>query len=147
MAVASYQDITWNDGDPVSPQRLGLMAQNSRYLLERAPKLYYNAYGVKKDTGVKIACGVTTVPATKGTAVTVTVNFGAFFSTGTRPVPVTSLTSRGNLRVIETLYGFGGVASVPDHRGFNCRVAATEIYGASKNIPYPLYLNWLACGY
>jgi hypothetical protein len=123
------------------------MAQNSRYLLERAPKLYYNAYNVKKDTGVKIACGVTAVPPTKGTSVTVTVNFGSFFSPGTRPIPVTSLTSRFNTRVIETTYGFGGITSVPDHRGFLCRVAATEIYGTSKNIPYTLYLNWIAMGY
>jgi hypothetical protein len=147
LAVASYQDVSWNEGDNADRFKLNRMAQNSRYLFERAPKLYYNAYNVKKDVGVKIACGVVAVPATKNTATTVTVNFGSFFTTGTRPIPVTSLTSPSNLRVIETTYGLGGLATVPDHRGFNCRVAATEIYGTVKYIPKTMYLNWLAMGY
>ena len=147
MSVASYQDVNWNFSDPVDRAKLQLMAQNSRYLLERAPKLYYNAYNVKKDTGVKIACGVVTVPPSKAMEETVTVNFGSFFSAGTRPVPVTSLTTQTNMRIIETTFGFGGLGSVPDHRGFNCRIATVEVYQASKTISKTAWLNWIAMGY
>lgn len=147
MAVSAYQDVTWNPGDPTDRNKLNRMAQNSRFLLERAPKLYYNAYNVKKDLGIKLACGVVAIPATKNTGTDVTVNFGAFFTTGTRPVPVTGITSSGNLRVIETTHGLGGLNTVPDHRGFVARVAATEIYGTIKYIPRTLYLNWIAMGY
>lgn len=147
MAVASYQDVAWNSADPLDRAKLNLMAQNSRYLLERAPKLYYNAYNIKKDTGVKLACGVVTVPSTKGMEMTVTVNFGSFFSAGTRPIPVTSLTTQTNMRIIETTYGFGGLGSVPDHRGFHCRVAAVEVFQALKTISKTCWLNWIAMGY
>lgn len=123
------------------------MAQNSRYLLERAPKLYYNAYNVKKDTGVKIACGVVSVAPTRAMETTVSVNFGSFFSAGTRPIPVTSLTTQSNMRIIETTYGFGGLGSVPDHRGFYSRIAAVEVYQALKTISKTCWLNWIAMGY
>lgn len=109
--------------------------------------MYYNAYSVKKDVGVKLACGVVAVPATKNTATTVTINFGSFFSVGSRPIPVTALVSPSNLRVIETMHGLGGLGTVPDHRGFYCKVAATEIYGTIKYIPKTMYLNWIAMGY
>lgn len=148
MAVASFQDVTWNPGDPTDRAKLNRMAQNSRYLFERAPKLYYNAYNVKKDVGVKLACGVVAIPATKNTGADITVNFGSFFSVGTRPIPVTGITSPGgNFRILETTHGLGGLATVPDHRGFVARIAATEIYGTTKNIWKTLYLNWIAMGY
>lgn len=147
MVVASFQDVIWNTSDVADKAKLNLMSQNTRYLLERMPKLYYNAYNVKKDTGVKIACGVVAIPPNKGMEATVTVNFGSFFSAGTRPIPVTSLTTQTNMRIIETTYGFGGLGSVPDHRGFHCRIATVEVYQASKTISKTAWLNWICMGY
>lgn len=147
MAVSAFKDVIWNSSDRGTTAKLNTMAQNTRYLLERAPKLYYNSYGVKKDVGVKIGCGVVPVPSTVNSTSYVTVNFGSFFSVGSKPVVVTSLTSPVNTRVIDTIYGLGGTYTVPDHRGFGARVAATEIYGTMKNLPKTIYLNWVAVGY
>lgn len=147
MAVTQYKDISWADNEPLDTNKLNTMVSNSRYLFERAAKLYYNAYGTNKDTGIKIACGAATIPPTTGNGISVNTYFGSFFTPGCQPVITVSITSSYNRRVIPTIYGLSGASSIPDHRGFVGVIAANELTAASNHIYKTMHLNWIAMGY
>jgi len=146
MTVSSYKDINWGDNEPISSDKLNTMISNTRYLFERAPKLYYNSYSVQKDTGVKIACGTATIPPGKGHNFYKTIQFGSFFTAGSRPVIVTSVTSPANRRMILSHYGIQGAAYVPDNRGFIV-VASSSTLEANYLLQKQIYINWIAMGY
>ena len=147
MAVNSFKDVNWAANEYLATDKLNTMAANTRYLFERAPKLYYNSYSVKKDTGVRIACGTTTIPPKKGQHYyTKTVNFGSFFTVGCKPVIVTAVTSPFNRRMILSHWGIQGTGYVPDHRGFVV-CAATATKEKSHYLSKQIYVNWLAMGY
>lgn len=147
MAVTQYKDIWWGATEAVDTDKLNTMVNNSRYLFERAPKLYYMAYGQKKDTGIRMACGVATVAPRKANLTWVTVQFGTFFNTACKPVIAVSLTAGSRARIIPTLFGISGVNYQPDNRGFVCRLAATELSTKINYFDKTMYLNWIAMGF
>lgn len=147
MSVSQYKDISWADEEPLDTNKLNTMVSNSRYLFERAAKVYYNAYGTHKDTGIKIACGVATIPPASAYSTKITVYFGAFFTPGCRPVIATSITTPYNRRVIETINGISGDAALPDHRGFIAHIAAVEFNDKTNYLVKTMHLNWIAMGY
>ena len=147
MAVTQYKDLAWGPTEALDMDKLNTMVNNSRYLFERAPKLYYSAYGVKKDTGIRIACGVATVPPKKVDVQYINVSFGTFFSTSCKPVITLSITSPHNGRVIPTIYGIAGVNTQPDNTGFVARLAETELNAKANYFDKTMYLNWIAVGY
>lgn len=146
MAVASYKDVNWGENEYLATDKLNTMASNSRYLFERAPKLYYNSYSVKKDTGIKIACGTATIAPSKAHYYNKTIYFGSFFTAGSSPVVVTSITSPANRRLTLSHWGIQGTGYVPDNRGFIVCVA-TATLEASHYLTKQIYVNWLAMGY
>lgn len=147
MSVQSFKDVNWGPNEYLATDKLNTMTSNSRYLYERAPKLYYNAYSVKKDTGIKIACGTTTMPPKKNDNYRrKTIYFGSFFTAGSRPIIVTGITSPYNRRLITVNFGIQGEGYVPDHRGFVCAVTTSTI-GKGHYIKKQIYINWIAMGY
>jgi hypothetical protein len=146
VAVSAFKDVVWNANEYISTDKLNTMVSNTRYLFERAPKLYYNAYSVKKDSGLKIACGTITVAASKSKQYARTVSFGTFFTVGCKPVIVTSITSATNRRLTITQYGIQGANYVPDHRGF---IGVIAVATTEKNhyLTKQAYINWIAMGY
>jgi hypothetical protein len=146
MAVVSFKDVTWGN-EQIETAKLNDMAANTRYLFERAPKLLYTAYGAKKDVGLKILSGTATVVATKSNIRYVTIPFGSFFTTGSKPVIVNGIYSPNQVGLVTTMHGISGSAYVPDHRGFVARVAARELSTKSNYIMANCYLHWIAMGY
>lgn len=147
MAVTSFKDVNWSDMEPIATDKLNTMTSNTRYLFERAPKLYYNSYSVKKDTGIKIACGTTTIAPRKGQHYySKNVYFGSFFTAGCKPVVVTSVTSPYNRRMILSQWGIQGTGYVPDHRGVVVCVATATMEKAHY-LAKQVYVNWIAMGY
>lgn len=146
MAVSSFKDVNWGANEYLATDKLNAMVSNTRYLFERAPKLYYNSYAIKKDTGIKIACGTATIAPGKAHYYTKTINFGSFFTVGSKPVIVTSVTSPSNRRMILSHWGVQGTGYVPDHRGFIV-CAATATLEKSHYLSKQIYVNWIAMGY
>lgn len=146
MAVSQFKDMNWGPNEPVATDKLNTMISNTRYLYERQPRLYYNAYSVKKSAGIRIASGTVSVPANKGNYHTQNVNFGSFFTIGCKPVITTGICSPYNRRIIPTYWGFSGKGYSPDHRGFVVCVTTADL---SKNhyLKKRVYLNWIAFGY
>lgn len=146
MAVTAFKDVNWGANEYLATDKLNTMVSNTRYLFERAPKLYYNSYSIKKDTGIKIACGTSTIAPGKAHYYTKTINFGSFFTVGSKPVIVTSVTSPYNRRMILSHWGIQGTGYVPDHRGFIV-CAATATLEKSHYLAKQIYVNWVAMGY
>jgi hypothetical protein len=147
LAVTQYKDVSWADGEPLDTNKLNTMVSNSRYLFERAAKVYYNAYGVHKDNGIKIACGTNTIPPVQAYSTSITVYFGSFFTPGCRPIVSTSITSSYNRRIIDTINGISGASALPDHRGFIAHLAAVELNDKANYLVRSMHLNWIAMGY
>lgn len=147
MAVTQYKDVSWVDGEPLDTNKLGTMVSNSRYLFERAAKVYYNAYGTHKDNGIKIACGTGTVPPVDAYSTAISIYFGSFFTPGCRPIIATSITSSYNRRVMATINGIGGPSALPDHRGFIAHLAVGELNDKANKLVKTMHLNWIAMGY
>ena len=143
----TYVDVSWGTNEPLDTNKLNTMAQNVDYLFKRMPKVYFNAYNAQRDIGVKIACGVATIPPTSNYSTTVTVYFGTFFTPGSQPIITTSITSSYNRRVIDTINGISGNAAMPDHRGFIAHIAAVEFNDKTNALSKTMHLNWIAMGY
>lgn len=146
MAVSAFKDVNWAANEYLATDKLNLMVSNTRYLFERAPKLYYNSYSIKKDTGIRIACGTSTIAPGKAHQYKKTINFGSFFTSGSKPVIVTSVTSPYNRRMILSHWGIQGEGYVPDHRGFIV-CAATSTNEKSHFLHKQIYINWIAIAY
>jgi hypothetical protein len=146
LSVSSFKDVNWGSDDLLTTDKLNTMVSNTRYLFERTPKLYYNAYNTKKDSGLKIACGTTTIAPGKVNLYRKTVYFGSFFTAGSKPVIVTGVTSPSNRRMITSIYGIQGLGYVPDHRGF-VACANTSTTEKSHYLNKQIYFNWVAMGY
>jgi hypothetical protein len=147
VAVSAFKDLSWNDDDTADKDKLNLMVANTRYLFERAPKLYFNGYGVKKDTGIKIASGTAVIPPKKATSQLINIYFGSFFTPGCKPVITNGIVSHYNGRIIPTMYALQGVGFVPDHTGFVSRLGMVETNSTVNYFVKTMYLHWIAVGY
>jgi hypothetical protein len=148
MAVSSYKDVNWGANEPLDTNKLNTMSSNSRYLFERAPRVYYASYGVRNDTGMKIAAGASVMPAVKNAGQYITVTFGSFFTPGCRPIVIPGVVSNNNWRIIVTTKNIAS-NNVPDYRGFIARCATAEYHTGNKLNYFinPGYLHWVAVGY
>jgi len=133
--VNTFAPVGWSDNEPVWTDKLQQMVQNDLYLYERQPKVRYNAYGVTRDTTLKIASGVVVMPI-----VTKQVYFGSFFTAGSQPVVLVSLISNGEKRITVSAQGLNQLA--PGHEGFQI-ISADHTGSITKTH----YVTWLAVGY
>jgi hypothetical protein len=149
MAVTQFKDISWNPNEPIDVNKLNTMASNARYFFERAPKLYYNSYGVQKDTGIKIASGVATVPPNNVDYNLVNVYFGSFFTPGCNPVINIGCMSPVQGRIMLTFVSLNGHGSsvAPDHRGFIARLGLADKNPATQYFVTSVFIHWTAFGY
>jgi hypothetical protein len=138
MSVSQFKDINWGPNEFLARDKLNTMVSNTRYLYEQQPKLYYNAYNVKRSAGVKIAAGTNIVAANKGNYHEQNINFGSFFTVG--------IASPHNRRIIPTFWGFSGKGYVPDHRGLVVCIATSDL-SKTHYLKKKVYLNWIAFGY
>lgn len=144
MSATPYRPISWNPQDVLDESKMDQIANNSQWLFENKPSVLYSAFGVRRTTGLKIMCGITTFPYQPTSGIeTQPVYFSNFFSVGCRPIVTTGVVSfQSNVRVIHN--GFG--VMWPDHRGMEIVVDAQAPDGGHR-IQRTLYVTWIAMGY
>lgn len=149
MAVNEFQDLSWVGDEPIDTDKLNAMVNNTKFVNQRLPKMSFQSYGgIQKDKGLKIACGVVTVPPRKNARdQSVTVNFGSFFTEGCKPIITTGIMSYGNGRVHVIVHSQTGQNFVPDHRGFIAKVFVNELSADWNYFWKTMYINWHAIGY
>lgn len=137
--TTEFVPVGWSPNEPVWTQKLQQMVGNDQYLFERQPKIRYNAYGVTRDTTLKIASGVVVMPT--GSEVTKKlVYFGNFFTAGCQPVVLVSLVTNSEKRITVSAQGLNQIA--PGHEGF--KIVSADHVGKINNIHY---VSWIAVGY
>jgi len=143
MTATPFKPISWAPDELISPEKLGQIANNSQWLFENTPRASYDAYGVKRATGVKIAAGTCLIYASKLATQTRPVYFGNFFSAACKPVVTTGVISFQNRTFVIT-NGFG--VYQPDNRGFEIAVECQSNSGGNK-IERNFYVSWMAIGF
>lgn len=142
MTATPYKPISWNPRELISADKMAQLANNSQWLFENTPRTNYNAYGVARTTGVKIAAGIQIFGASKVAYQTKPVYFNNFFSAAAHPVVTTGVISFQR-RTFVICNGLGVLH--PDNRGFEITVEC-ESAGATK-IERAFYVTWMAMGF
>lgn len=139
MAITPYSPTYWSDDEPIYTRKLNQMSSNDQYLFEHLPGTRYQGYGLTRDEGVKIASG--TLLFTPFTTMSErTQSFGAFFSSACKPIITTGVVANyGHLFPIVR----GLDDTIPDHRGFICRV--NTLIGGTMTQNF--YVTWHAIGF
>lgn len=118
------------------------LANNSQWLFENTPRMNYNAYGVKRATGVKIAAGIQIFGASKVAYQTRPVYFNNFFSAASHPVVTTGVIGYQR-RIFVIMNGLGTLH--PDQRGFQITIEAES--ASANKIERSMYVSWTAIGF
>lgn len=142
MAATPYKPITWSPNELITEDKLDQIANNSQWLFENTPRAVYEAYGVKRTTGVKIAAGTVLFNGSKTAFQTKAVYFSNFFSAASKPVVTTGVISFQRRTFVIT-NGFG--VYQPDSRGFEI-VVECESTSVNK-IERDFYVSWMAVGF
>lgn len=146
MASTPYRPISFSPDEAITDDKINQAMNNVQWLFENTPRMYYNAFGLKKTSGIKILTGVGVVPATKSTLSSTTVYFGTFFSQGCSPVVVaTPVRNAGPVRFETCVSGIG--QTYPDHRGCRLHISTDERLATSNYHPRALPVNWIAVGW
>lgn len=146
--ATSYKPISWGN-EYISSDKLNIMTSNDQYLFEHMPTVYYNANGIRKQSGgMKIMTGVVPISSTtRAKATSKAFYFGSFFSQGCKPIVTTSISMGASLGTYHvTVDGLGGPRQ-PDHRGMRVRVFANARNAKNNRIHTNLYVHFIAIGY
>lgn len=141
MTAKPYVPVTWGD-EPVFTDKLNQMGNNEQWLFENTPRMYYNAFDVKKPNGVKIMAGILVFPPSATAGAQGYYYFGSFFSSGSKPVVVATVnTLDGQRGGVVSIRGIG-VAS-PDHRGFSSSINNSTV----TKITSQTFIHFIAVGW
>lgn len=132
------------DNDGADLERLNTIISNMNYLNENKIKVSYNAYGVQRTDGIKLACGTTDANSTSQ-ARNRWISTGNFFTPGTRPVGVVTLGSLRNRVSTTSVAQRTGESPILDHTGFQCYVR--YVLNTSTTLRGPNFINWIMMGY
>lgn len=145
MASTVFKVVSWSPNDPITDDKLGAMIDNDTYLRDNMVRARYNANGVIKTTGVKIASGLALISSGKSAQFTRNVTFGSYFQTGCRPI-ITTGTVAGSQRQIWVTVDGPGSLLLPTRDGFQVHVFVNSA-SKTKKIARNFYVAWHALGY
>jgi hypothetical protein len=143
MSATPYKPVTWGD-EPIFTDKLLQMTNNDQWLFENSAKMFYNGYGIKKTSGVKMMAAILILPASKTLRSSSTFNFGSFFTPGCRPLIVTGTNPIGASLPPGITFSFRGIGEpMPDYRGFTGYCVWDKPSGGTS----PMYIHFLAIGW
>lgn len=140
-----YQDVTFADDQLLDASTMQTIAGDLRYLYDNMPAVYYRAYDVKKNTGMKIACGVVQMVPHKIAGIGRDVSFGNYFSASCRPVVVTDHAGTGD--TVMRIAAQGGASNIINHTGFRVFLHNMESGKVKSYFPVSQYIHWIAIGW
>lgn len=145
MGSTPFKTTYWGDNEPMYTDKLNQMTNNDQWLYENMPAAYFNSQGIRKSSGVKILSGFAFIKATASVGSATTVYFGSYFSSGCKPVVVTSINAYPQGRFHLWTRGIGTL--FPDSRGFEARINVNEIDPKNNKIKYDIYVPYIAVGW
>lgn len=143
--MADIIDVTWTQ-EPVSVEKLQIMAENQRKLRNLIPTVLYKAAGINKDTGVKILSGSTIAPPAGTRWINQEVYFGNFFSVGCNPIVIAQTVSATQRVLNIGVHGLGKT-EVPTHVGFHAYLYYNGFHLDKGVIDAPITIQYIAMGW
>lgn len=140
-----YQDITFVDDQLIDSETMQTIAGDLRYLYDNTPAVYYRAYDVRKNTGMKVACGVVQMVPHKAKQINRDISFGNYFSASCRPVVV--VTGATGAWVSIEIAAQGGHTRVVNNTGFRIYLQSNEVGKVKSYFPSSSYIHWIAIGW
>lgn len=146
--MTDFTDVTWGDDDTITPEKLNAMGSNDKYLLQRVLPAQYQAYGLKKNDGIKIASGIQNFAASTGRTMTKDIYYGGYFSEGCRPSIQATCAVTDSHRTFCVIQAIGAGILRPDHNGFRVVLNADPLDDKTKTyFPTIVHVHWMAIGY
>lgn len=145
MSQTGYKPVQWNVGDNLTKERLNQMANNDQWLFDNLTRSDYQAFGVHRTAGIRIAAGTALIRTNTKPWGFTDVHFGNFFSSGSTPIITTGVVSAHIRRVFVTVEGFG--QTQPTSEGFRIWVNTVNPPWMPNRLFAPLYCNFSAIGY
>lgn len=143
--MTSFNNVSWSDDEDIDVVKMNEMASNDRWLYDHMARGYYHAWGIRKNDGIKFACGIVPMGPDKNRSIDKVITFGNFFDSTCRPVVVASHSSYGRATI-----NIGGVAAGnhhPDATGFRVTVTGNPINKTTNYFPTQFYVHWVAMGW
>lgn len=145
MSATPYVSVFWNDSEITSTDKLNQMGNNEQWLFENTPRVYYNAAGVSRTSGVKVLAGTAIIAPTNTSYANAQVSFGTFFSTGCMPIVSLGIMSYPTFRLTVAFSGIGQV--LPNNNGIFIRLTSTDPTLANQKIANTVYVNYIVIGW
>ena len=148
--LSEYKAVTWNNGDPLTRDKLTAMVNNDDWLMKNTPRVRYTAAAqTTRDVGTKILCGRFTVPANaKVNSFAQRVQFGQFFSTGCLPViSLAALSYTEDMIWMRAHSDTSTAVLAATSSGMIVRGALYASSGAKKYIEKSFNVDWIAVGW
>lgn len=138
-----YRPVSFTNEQPTRT-KMQQLANNQQWLFENMTRLRYAAYGLTRDSGLKILTGKTSFPVVRNrNYYYAQIYFGSFFSAGCKPLVIATVeTTGGNMhrsKVVVQSRAAGGI----DNTGFTA-IVSTESY---RTVGSAGWINWFAIGY
>lgn len=145
MGATPFKTLSWGDNEPLYTDKLNAMVNNDQWLFENMPQAKYSAHLLNRQQGIKLVSGFVYLKASANGYSSATAYFGSYFSSGCKPVVVTSLNSYPQGRIHVVTRGIG--TFFPDHRGFEVRAYADEQNLRNNKITAAIYVPYIAVGW
>lgn len=135
------------DNDAGDAQIINDIVTNLNHLNDTKIQVSYNAYGVLRDEGMKIATGVVDANNPNGSNRIRWIETQDFFTPTTRPIALATFAAEASIperRSTITIAHRTGQGSIIDHTGFQAYVRTLD---DSAKLTGPNYINWIMIGY
>lgn len=143
--MTEYIPVSWSE-EPVSVEKLSVMADNDQALFEIKPTAVLKHQSVVKNKGVRMLAGSQLYQPSLTWATTVDHYFGNFFSAGCYPVVICNIYGYPQTATYIHPKGLGNT-QLPDHRGFSVYVRSNERVGFKGTLSRPYYITYIAIGW
>lgn len=140
-----FEPLSWVDGQDIDVDSMNQMTSNDNWLYNNMSTAFYNAYGVAKNTGVKVAGGIAILGPTKDKTIYKEIGFGNYFSASCKPIVTSSHT--GNKQTFLSIGGIGTGNVHPDNRGFSISLIADPVASTKNYFPNQVFCHWIALGW
>lgn len=143
--MSDIVDVSWSE-EPISYEKLQVMAENTRKLRNMLPTTIFKHNGINKNTGLKVLAGSVVTQPRNTWAQTSEVYFGNVFSVGCNPIVVTEHYHAQQKGINMGIFGIGNT-NLPDHRGFVSYMWADDRDGLHGKIIHPIVIGYIAIGW
>lgn len=148
MSATPFRTLGWAPHEVITRDKMEQLQSNYQWIADNRVRgrFYGNGQG-KKTTDIILLAGKVRIPRNlKSDTATVSVSFGAAFSSECRPVVTTGVVSDGHVAIFCTVHGLGDM-NIPDSRGMEVTINIKAELLQNDKISKEFFVDWHALGF